>query len=103
MPLAAGSRLGPYEILSAIGAGAMGEVYLARDAKLDRFVAVKVLPASVAGDADRLTRFEGEAKAVAALSHPNILAIHKYEDETAERPRITINWAESLMQRMGGG
>jgi eukaryotic-like serine/threonine-protein kinase len=76
MTLAAGTRLGPYEILSPLGAGGMGEVYSARDKKLDRDVAIKVLPQSVASDPDALARFEREAKAVAALSHPNILAIH---------------------------
>ncbi len=78
MPLARGSRLGPYEILAPLGAGGMGEVYRARDSKLDRFVAIKVLPESVAADPDRLARFEREAKAIAALSHPNILAIHDF-------------------------
>ena len=71
-----GTRLGPYEIIAAIGAGGMGEVYRARDTRLDRDVAIKVLPAAFAGDPDRRARFEREAKAVAALSHPNILAIH---------------------------
>jgi eukaryotic-like serine/threonine-protein kinase len=75
MALKNGDRLGPYEIVSAIGAGGMGEVYKARDTRLDRDVAVKVLPASFADDPDRRARFEREAKAVAALSHPNILAI----------------------------
>ena len=78
MTLTAGTRLGPYEVLSPLGAGGMGEVYKARDAKLDRFVAVKVLPESVAGNADALVRFEREAKAVAALNHPNILSIHDF-------------------------
>jgi TolB-like protein/Flp pilus assembly protein TadD len=78
MPLSPGARLGSYEILAPIGAGGMGEVYRARDRKLDRDVAVKVLPESVAGDPDTLARFEREAKAVAALSHPNILAIHDF-------------------------
>ncbi len=73
-----GFRLGPYEILSPLGAGGMGEVYRARDSKLDRYVAIKVLPESVAADPDRLGRFEREAKAIAALSHPNILAIHDF-------------------------
>src|SRR5262252_7754387 len=75
MSLPAGTRLGPYEILSPLGAGGMGEVYRARDSKLDRDVAVKVLPPHLATDADALARFEREARAVAALSHPNILAI----------------------------
>ncbi len=78
MTLASGSRLGSYTISSALGAGGMGEVYRARDSKLDRDVAIKVLPASMASDPGSLTRFEREAKAVAALSHPNILAIFDY-------------------------
>ncbi|HEY3124471.1 MAG TPA: serine/threonine-protein kinase [Thermoanaerobaculia bacterium] len=78
MTLSAGTRLGAYEILAPLGAGGMGEVYRARDMKLDRDVAVKVLPQSVAADPDTLARFEREAKAVAALSHPNILAIHDF-------------------------
>ncbi len=81
MTLVAGTRLGPYEILAPLGAGGMGEVYRARDRKLDRDVAVKVLPESVAADPDTLARFEREAKAVAALSHPNILAIHDFGDQ----------------------
>ncbi len=76
MSLTPGTRLGPYEIVSRIGAGGMGEVYRARDSRLDRDVAVKVLSDSIAGDPAALARFEREAKAVAALSHPNILAIH---------------------------
>ncbi len=78
MTLSAGTRLGPYEILSPLGAGGMGEVYRARDSKLKRDVAVKVLPPSLAADGDALARFEREALAVAALSHPNILAIHDF-------------------------
>ena len=81
MALTAGTRLGPYEILSPLGAGGMGEVYRARDKKLDRDVAVKVLPQAVAADADALTRFEREAKAVAALSHQNILSIFDFGNE----------------------
>ena len=75
MALQAGTRLGSYEILTAIGAGGMGEVYRAHDARLRRDVAIKVLPASVSTDADRLRRFEQEALATAALNHPNILAV----------------------------
>ncbi len=75
MTLASGTRLGPYEIVSALGAGGMGEVYRARDARLGRDVAVKVLPAAFAGDADRLRRFEQEARAASQLNHPNILTI----------------------------
>src|SRR5712692_5897115 len=80
MTIAIGSRLGPYEVLSPLGAGGMGEVWRARDAKLDREVAIKVLPANLSNDPEALARFEREAKAVAALSHPNILAIHDFGD-----------------------
>jgi eukaryotic-like serine/threonine-protein kinase len=76
MSLAAGIRLGPYEIIAPLGAGGMGEVYRARDTRLAREVAVKVLPERLARDAELARRFEREAKAVAALSHPNILTIH---------------------------
>ncbi|HEY1732315.1 MAG TPA: serine/threonine-protein kinase, partial [Terriglobales bacterium] len=76
MALTPGTSLGPYEILSFIGAGGMGEVYRARDSRLGREVALKVLPPFFAADAERLRRFEQEARAVAALSHPNILAVH---------------------------
>ncbi|MDQ2979892.1 MAG: protein kinase [Acidobacteriota bacterium] len=76
MPLTPGTRLGPYEILTPIGAGGMGEVYRARDARLEREVAVKVLPAAFSEDADRLRRFEQEARSASALNHPNILTIH---------------------------
>ena len=76
MPLQSGTRLGSYEIANAIGAGGMGEVYRAHDARLRRDVAIKVLPASVASDPDRLRRFEQEALATAALNHPNILAVY---------------------------
>ena|SRR2546425_39308 len=75
MPLAVGSRLGPYEILSLLGAGGMGEVYRARDPRLKREVAIKVLRAAFSLDPDRLRRFEQEAHAAAALNHPNILAV----------------------------
>jgi non-specific serine/threonine protein kinase len=76
LPLAAGTRLGPYEILAPLGAGGMGEVYRARDARLLREVAVKVLPAELAQDPERLERFAREGRAAAALAHPNILAVH---------------------------
>ncbi len=76
MTIAAGARLGPYEIVATIGAGGMGEVWRARDTRLGRDVAIKVLPAEFAEDAERLRRFEREAKATAALSHPNILDVH---------------------------
>ena len=76
MSLPAGTRLGPYEIVSFIGAGAMGVVYKARDTRLGRHVAIKVLPPAFARDPDRLTRFEREARAVAAINHPNIVSVH---------------------------
>ena len=76
MPLTAGTRLGPYEIMAAIGAGGMGEVYRARDTRLGRDVAIKVLPQEIAGDEDRLRRFEQEARAAAALNHSCILAVY---------------------------
>ena len=75
MSLAAGTKLGPYEVESPVGAGGMGEVYRARDTRLGRDVALKILPASFACDATRLQRFEQEARAVAALNHPSILAV----------------------------
>src|SRR6202162_1345339 len=81
MALSPGTHLGPYEILAPIGAGGIGEGYKSRAKKLDRDVAVKVLPQSVAADPDTLARFEREAKAVAALSHPNILAIHDFGNQ----------------------
>ena len=77
MPLAAGTRLSQYEILSPLGAGSMGEVYRARDSRLDRDVAIKVLPELVSSEPERLQRFETEAKAAAALNHPNILAVYQ--------------------------
>ena len=76
MALSSGSKLGPYEIVAPLGAGGMGEVFRAHDSRLGRDVAVKILPESFARDSDRLRRFEQEARAVAALNHPNILAIH---------------------------
>jgi serine/threonine protein kinase len=76
MTLQAGTKLGPYEIQSVAGAGGMGEVYRARDTRLERAVAIKVLPESFASDPDRLRRFEQEARTVAALNHPNIMAVY---------------------------
>ena len=76
MPLTSGTKLGPYEIVSPLGAGGMGEVYRAKDTRLGREVALKILPESFAAEPERLRRFEQEARAVAALNHPNILAIH---------------------------
>src|SRR6266508_964156 len=83
MTIAPGSRLGPYEVLTLIGAGGMGEVYRAKDSRLGRDVAIKVLPASFSADPDRLRRFEQEARAAGVLNHPNITAVYDigtYED-----------------------
>src|SRR5881628_1619398 len=79
MNIAAGTRFGRYEIRSQLGEGGMGEVYLAQDTKLDRRVALKVLPAEVAANHDRMRRFMQEAKAASALNHPNIITIHEIE------------------------
>jgi serine/threonine protein kinase len=78
-----GTRLGPYEIVSPIGAGGMGEVYRARDSRLNRTVALKVLPGDVAADTALRARFERETRAIAALSHPNICVVH---DVGRDRP-----------------
>ncbi len=104
MTLASGSRLGPYEVLAPLGAGGMGEVYRARDAKLHREVAVKVLPESLANDADALARFEREARAVAALSHPNILAIFDFGRVDGTAFAVTeLLQGETLRARLAGG
>ncbi len=88
MALSAGTRLGPYEILSALGAGGMGEVYRARDGRLNRNVAIKVLPEMFADDPERLARFHREAQVLAALNHPNIAHIHGLEDSGAVRALV---------------
>jgi eukaryotic-like serine/threonine-protein kinase len=103
MTLAAGTKLGPYEILSPLGAGGMGEVYRARDRKLDRDVAVKVLPQTVANDPDSLARFEREAKSVAALSHPNILAIYDFGSQDGVAYAVTeLLEGETLRGKLDG-
>jgi serine/threonine protein kinase len=80
MSLAPGTRIGPYEVISMVGAGGMGEVYRARDTKLARAVAIKILPDSFANDPERLARFEREARTLASLNHPNIAQIHGFEE-----------------------
>ena len=104
MALAAGTRLGPYEIVSLLGAGGMGEVYRATDTRLAREVAIKVLGAAVAGDADRLRRFTIEAQATGALNHPNILAV--YDFGTYEGAPYLVSElldGETLRARMDAG
>jgi len=88
MPLFVGNRLGSYEILAPIGAGGMGEVYKARDTKLDREVAIKVLPSALARDPERLARFEREAKVLASLNHPNIAQIYGIEESEVGRALV---------------
>ncbi|PYV16359.1 MAG: hypothetical protein DMG21_11990 [Acidobacteria bacterium] len=88
MGFAPGTRLGPYEILVPLGAGGMGEVYRARDTKLGRDVALKVLPANVARDPDRMARFGREAQVLASLNHPNIAAIYGLEESGGVRALV---------------
>src|SRR4051812_578302 len=76
MPVVPGSRVGPYDITALLGAGGMGQVFRARDERLGRDVAIKVLPESFAADADRLQRFQTEARAVGQLNHPNVLTVY---------------------------
>lgn len=104
MPLSPGDRLGPYEILSAIGAGGMGEVYKARDTRLDRTVAVKVLPEHVAKREDLRVRFEREARAVAALNHPNICTVHDIGNQDGAGYMVMEYMeGETLAARIGKG
>ena len=104
MPLAAGSRLGPYEILGPLGAGGMGEVYRARDSRLDREVAIKSLPDAFAADGERLARFEREAKLLAALNHPNIGAIYGLEEAGDHRYLVLERVeGETLASRLSRG
>ena len=104
MALSPGTKLGPYEIVSAVGAGGMGEVYRARDARLGRDVAVKVLPASFSSDPERLRRFEQEARAVGALNHPNILAIYDVGTYQGMPFLVTeLLQGKTLRERLGGG
>ena len=101
MPLSPGARLGPYDIVAPIGAGGMGEVYRARDARLGRDVAIKVIPASVATDPDRLGRFEREAQAAASLSHPNIVSVFEFGTHD-NQPFVVMELleGETLRQRL---
>ena len=104
MTLTVGNKLGPYEILSPLGAGGMGEVYRARDTKLDRDVALKVLPEHLARDPAALSRFEREAKAIAALSHPNILSIFDFGEQGGVAYAVTeLLEGETLRARLSSG
>src|ERR1700676_1770947 len=104
MNLASGTKLGPYEIASLLGAGGMGEVYRARDSRLKREVAIKVLPQALALDADRMRRFEQEALSTAALNHPNILAV--FDIGTSEGSPYVVSElldGETLRERLRSG
>jgi serine/threonine protein kinase/Tol biopolymer transport system component len=104
LPLVHGSRLGPYEVLSALGAGGMGEVYRARDSRLNRDVAIKILLPVVAGDPDRLARFEREAQVLASLNHPNIAHIHGVEEADGVTALVLeLVEGEDLAQRIARG
>src|ERR1700751_800157 len=102
MPLSVGARLGPYEILSPIGAGGMGEVYRGRDTKLGRDVAIKVLPDAFAHDAERMARFEREAQVLASLNHPNIAPIYGLEESSDVRALVMeLVEGPTLSERIG--
>jgi serine/threonine protein kinase len=104
MSLAPGTRIGPYEIVSMAGAGGMGEVYRARDPKLQRDVALKILPPVFASDSDRLARFQREARTLAALNHPHIAGIYGFE-ENAGTYAIALEFVEgeTLAERIARG
>jgi len=104
MPLTNGAKLGPYEILSPLGAGGMGEVYRARDARLGREVALKILPQSFAADANRSRRFEQEARAIGALSHPNIFSVYDVGSENGTYYIVTeLLHGTSLREKLSAG
>jgi len=102
MAITPGTRIGVYEILGSLGAGGMGEVYRARDTKLGRDVALKVLPPAFTADADRVARFEREARLLASLNHPHIGAIYGFED-ASEVPALVLELVEgeTLDDRLG--
>src|SRR5512134_3910921 len=104
MQLAPGTRLGPHEVISPLGAGGMGEVFRARDTRLGRDVAVKALPEAFAQDSERLARFEREARLLASLSHPNIAAIHGLEEVGGARYLVLeFVEGETLAARLARG
>src|SRR6202022_3771551 len=104
MALASGNKLGPYEIQSPLGAGGMGEVYRARDPRLARDVALKVLPEPFAADSERMARFEREAKVLASLNHPNVAAIYGLEESNSGRaPVLEAGEGPPLAERIAQG
>ena len=104
MGLTSGTKLGPYEIVSPAGAGGMGEVYRGRDGRLNRDVAIKVLPSGFARDPERLRRFQQEAQAAAALNHPNILAVHDFGEHEGSPYLVTeFLEGETLRERLRPG
>src|SRR5215831_17552952 len=104
MSLAAGSRIGAYEIVGSLGAGGMGEVYRATDTKLKRQAAIQILHSAVASDPDRLARFRREAEVLASLNHPNIAAIHGFEDSGGVHALVMeLVEGPTLADRIAGG
>src|SRR5215203_5923350 len=104
MRLSKGARLGSYEIVSALGAGGMGEVYRARDTQLDRNVAIKILPQTFVADAERVARFEREAKVLASLNHPHIAAVYGLEEVGGGRALVMeLVEGDDLAQRLTRG
>jgi hypothetical protein len=103
MPLLPETKLGAYEILSGIGAGGMGEDYRARDRKLGRDVAIKVLPSSIAKDPERISRFEREARLLASLNHPNIATLHGLEDSDNAPHSSAFTWENAIQRSFSGG
>src|SRR5687768_9437868 len=104
MALSAGTHIGPYEIISPLGAGGMGEVYRARDAKLQRDVAIKVLPDTFISDPGRIVRFEREARLLAALNHPHVGGIYGIEDDGEVRALVLeLVEGDTLAERIAKG
>src|SRR5438128_8536389 len=104
MALSAGTKLGPYDIVAPLGAGGMGEVYRARDTRLNRDVAIKILPEAFAADPERLARFTREAQTLASLNHPNIAHIHGLEESGGVRALVMeLVEGEDLAQRIARG
>ena len=104
MSLAPGARLGPYEVLTSLGAGGMGEVYRARDPRLQRDVAIKVLPAAVATDPERLARFTREAQLLASLNHPHIAHVYGVEQDSTTRALVMeLVEGPTLADQIAGG